>query len=342
MKPEDRLLLTCLRQNFTEAHIQAVSELARSMTLDWERIVLTAEQHDVSGLINWNLSLCPSSGLEIPDNALRKLKLSSYKNALIKERQKERLVRALSFFRDRGLEVMLIKGAALDLSVYENPNYVLSNDIDIMIHARREDYSNHFYKDIETFLHKQGIEFQFYSHHDMDINGLLPIDYESIWEQAQRAEFYGFPILLLSPIDSLISLCINSSRKRYFRLKSLCDIHESIQIGRDISWQQLGNRAHAFQCENIVFTAFLVTLLTTGCNLPLNWAEYFNIHPIKRKAIRTAVSYLLDRVSFYPYPFSGKSFAGRTIHFSLVLPYLGYKQHQIVRKISYAARNRNN
>jgi hypothetical protein len=338
LKPEDRLLLTCLRQNFTEAHIQAVSELARSMTIDWERIALTAEQHGVSGLINRNLNLCQSFGLEIPEKAAQKLKLSVYKNALIKERQKERLIRALSFFHDRELEVMLIKGAALDLSVYENPDYVLSNDIDIMIHARREDYSKDFYKEVETFLHKQGIEFQFFSHHDLDINGLLPIDYESIWEQARRAEFDGFPILLLSPTDSLISLCINSSRKRYFRLKSLCDIHETIQIWRDISWQQLGNRSHEFQCENIVFTALLVTSLTTGCNLPLNWEENFDIHPIKRKVIRTAINYLIDRLSFYPYPFSGRSIAGRTIDFSLVLPYLGYKQHQIIRKISYTAR----
>jgi len=311
------------------------------MTFDWERIALTAEQHGVSGLIYRNLNLCQSSGLEIPDKAIQKLKLSNYKNAVIKERQKERLVRALSFFHDRGLEVMLIKGAALDLCVYENPDYVLSNDIDIMIRAKREDYSKDFYKEVKTFLHKQGIEFQFFSHHDMDINGLLPIDYESIWEHAERTEFYGFPILFLSPIDLILSLCINSNRKRYFRLKSLCDIHETIQIKRDIIWPQLGERAREFQCENIVFIALLVTLLTTGCNLPLNWDEYLDIHPIKRKILKTAINYLVERVSFYPYPFSGKSFAGRAIHFSLVLPYIGYKQDQIIKKISYVARTRN-
>jgi hypothetical protein len=136
----------------------------------------------------------------------------------------------------------------------------------------------------------------------------------------------------------LLSLCINSNRKRYFRLKSLFDIQETLQVKRDLPWRELGERAHEFQCENIVFIALLVTLLTTGSNLPPNWDEYLNINPLKRKVILTAINYLVDRVSFYPYPFSGKSFEGRTIHFSLVLPYIGYKQHQIVKKIAYVAR----
>ena len=228
MKPEDRLLLICLRQNFTSGHVQAVCELANNIPVDWERIALTAEQHGVSTLIYRNLTLCQAEGLGIPEKALQKFRLSIYKNAVVKERQTERLIRALSFFHDRDLEVMLIKGAALDCYVYENADYVISGDIDIIIHARREDYSRETLNEINVFLHDQGIEFEFFVHHDLDITGLLPIDYKSIWEQAEQAEYHGYPVLLMSTTDLLLSLCINSNRKRYFRLKSLCDISETI------------------------------------------------------------------------------------------------------------------
>jgi len=341
LKPEDRLILLCLRQNFTESHLEAVNELAESQTLDWEQVALTAEQHGVSGLIYKNLSICLVKGLDVPDKAIQKLKLSVYKNTVGKERQRERLIRALSFFRDLGLEVMMIKGAALDLCVYENPDYVLSNDVDIMLHARREDYSEEYYRNIERYLHAQAIEFDFFSHHDFDINKLLPIDYESVWDQAERAEYNGYPIRLLSTTDLLLSLCINSNRKRYFRLKSLCDISETIQANPGISWQQVADRARVFQCENIVFIAILVTSLATRCNLPDCWEEYFEIQPFRRNLINKTIRLLIDRISFYPYPFSGISITGRPIHISLVLPYIGYNSSQIIRKLSFAVRNHN-
>jgi hypothetical protein len=110
----------------------------------------------------------------------------------------------------------------------------------------------------------------------------------------------------MSPIDMLLSLCINSNRKRYFRLKSLCDISESIQENPGISWQQVADRARAFQCENIVFIAVLVTSLTTRCNLPYCWEEYFEIQPLRRNLIYTTINFLNERISlplsFQEYP----------------------------------------
>jgi hypothetical protein len=336
LKPEDRLLLLCLRQNFTDGHFQAVSALANSDILDWERIALTAEQHGISALIYRNLTLCQAKGLDIPDKAIQKLKLSTYKNAIIKEHQTERLIRALSFFRDRDLEVMLIKGAALDCCVYKNADYTLSDDIDIIIHAKREDFTREKLKEIDIYLHDQGIEYEFFMHHDVDVNRLLPIDFDSVWELVEKSEYHGYPVLLMSTTDLLISLCINSNRKRYFRLKSLCDISETIQTKQDISWQQIAERAHTFQCENIIYSALLVTSITTGCKLPENWEEYFEIHPFRQKLIKTTVNYLIKHISFYPYPFSGISITGRPLHLSLILPYIVYTRTQAAKKLSYA------
>jgi hypothetical protein len=233
---------------------------------------------------------------------------------------------------------MLIKGAALDCCVYKNADYILSDDIDIIIHATREDITPGKLKEINDFLYNQGIEYEFLTHHDLDVNGILPIDFESIWENAEQAEYHRYPVLLMDTTDLLISLCINSSRKRYFRLKSLCDISETIQTKQNLSWQQFAERACSFQCENIIFTALLVTSLTTGCNLPAGWEENFGVQPFRQKLIKTTVNYLIKRLSFYPYPFSGISILGRPFHLSLILPYIGYTNTQVAKKLSYAVR----
>ena len=338
MKPEDQLLLICLRQNFTAEHAWAVCELANSTRMDWDQIALTAKQHGIPSLIYRNLTLCQAEGLDIPEKSIHKFKLSIYKNAMVKKRQTERLIRALSFLHDSDLEVMLIKGAALDCCVYENADYVISEDIDIIIHEKREKLPQAILNEIDVFLHAQGIEYEYFVHHDFDVNGLLPIDFESVWEHAEHAEYLGHPVLLTSTTDLLISLCINSCRKRYFRLKSLCDISETIQIKKDISWQQVVERARNFQCENIIYTALLVTTLATGCNLPADWEDYFVIRPIRQKLIKTTLDYVIKRISFYPYPNSGISITGRPMHLSLILPYIGYSRTQVMKKLSYALR----
>jgi hypothetical protein len=236
----------------------------------------------------------------------------------------------------------LIKGAALDCCVYKDPDHVLSDDIDIIIHAKREDLTTKQIKEITNYFHRQGVEFDFFSHHDIDINGLLPIDFKSIWQQATQIEYIGHPVFLMSSNDLLLSLCINSSRKRYFRLKSLYDISETIQTKNDISWKEVAEKAHSYQCENIIYTALFVTALTTNCCLPLEWETYFKIHPFRRQLIKTTANLLIKQITFYPYPFLGISILGRTMHSSLVLPYLGYTTTQTAKKIANAVRVQNN
>ena len=121
---------------------------------------------------------------------------------------------------------------------------------------------------------------------------------------------FSYPIRLMSTTDLLISLCINSSRKRYFRLKSLCDISETIRSKPDISWQQVAERARIFQCENIVFTALMVTSIATGCKLPENWEEYFGIHPFRLKLIKATVNYLSKHTIFLPISFFRNIYPG--------------------------------
>ena len=105
-----------------------------------------------------------------------------------------------------------------------------------------------------------------------------------------------------------------------------------------IIYTMQAKRSHSFQCENIIYTALLVTSLTTGCSFQDEWDEYFEVHPFRQKLIKATINYLINCISFYPYPFTGISITGHPTHLSLILPYVGYTRTQVAKKLSYAVR----
>lgn len=133
----------------------------------------------------------------------------------------------------------------------------------------------------------------------------------------------------------LISACINSCRKRFFRLKSLCDIAEIIYRYSEIKWDELIRRTKEYQCNNIVYTALLVTKTTLGCKLPEEMFDKLIDSTSRSIIIRYLVHHFSRNISLsssYPYfKKSKKNNLGRKAHFSLVLPYATYEWYQLWR-----------
>jgi len=90
-------------------------------------------------------------------------------------------------------------------------------------------------------------------------NETLPVDFKSIWSKTKETTFQGQKVLVLSPEDMLLAACINSSRKRFFRLKSLCDIAEIINYFKELDWEVFIHNAKKYHCRYIVYTSLLVT-----------------------------------------------------------------------------------
>ena len=84
---------------------------------------------------------------------------------------------------------------------------------------------------------------------------------------ARSFPFQVNELLLMSTEDMLLSLCINSGRKRFFRLRSLVDIAETVNRGPELDWPMLVDKARAYQCSHIACPALLVTQTALGCDL---------------------------------------------------------------------------
>ena len=251
MKAEDRVLFAAARQDFGEEHRSAVENLS---PVDWEKVAAVAESHGVAPIVGANLKA-------------ENLQRAFYENVLIKAQEAERVARGIARLREAGYQSMLLKGLALDLLVYREPWGTVSKDADLLLRPEPGRRLAADEREVRRSLYRSGIECDLPGHHDVDMNGVLPVRFDRIWAAARAVGFHGQEAFVMAPEDLLLSLCINSCRKRYFRLKHLFDIAETVHR-LDLDWDRFAARAREDRCEAIAYTALHVARETLGCRVP--------------------------------------------------------------------------
>ncbi|HWM94015.1 MAG TPA: nucleotidyltransferase family protein [Thermoanaerobaculia bacterium] len=316
MRPEDRLLFAVTRQDFLGEHREAVDILARG-PMRWEEVAATAERHGVAPIAGANLKRC---GLGEP--VAGRFERALFENALIKAREAERLAEGIGRLREAGYQVMLLKGVALDLLVYREPWVVVSKDADLLLRPEPGRRLAEDERDVRRSLYRSGIECDVPRHHDVDMNGALPVRFDRIWEGARKIGFHGQEAFVMAPEDLLISLCVNSCRKRFFRLKSLFDVAESVRR-LELDWGRLAGRAREDRCERIVYAALHATMETLGCEVPAGVLDALEVPRTRVLLIRRLVTRFLRRGSLESPP-------------SPWLPYATYRWGQALRSLRVA------
>jgi hypothetical protein len=334
MTPEDRILFLATRQSFLPEQRQAVEALCREQygALRWESLAATAEEHGVAPIAGANLRACDAAVLGIPPSVAGRFELAFFENAVTKEREAERLAAALVRLREVGYESLLLKGTALDLLVYREPWVVASRDTDLVLRPLPGRELAPDERAVRRSLYRSGIECDLREHHDITLNGALPVRFASIWEEARPVRFRGAEALVMSPEDLLISLCINGCRKRYFRLKSLFDIAETVRClagaGGGIDWERFARRSREHGCEAVVWAALVVTRETLGCPLPEGALAGLGVSPARARLLRGLISAFLRTSSlvdasgaglswFLPYAALRRDQAWRVFRFTL-------------------------
>ncbi|NUO08785.1 MAG: nucleotidyltransferase family protein [Candidatus Brocadia sp.] len=340
MRSEDKLLFACTRQNFLDVHQKAALDICGNEDVRWDVVHATAMQHGVASLVYSNLLKCPGANLGIPQDIIDKFKLCVANNIVRKNRRAEKLMEVLSFMKNKSIDVMLIKGVALDILVYDQPWYMISDDIDLILRKKKEDVSDTDKKEISVLLrHPVNIECEYFRHHDVDMNEVLPVNFQKIWDNTTRIKFRGYDVCVMSPEDLLMSACINCCRKRFFRLKSLCDVAETVRKYNNLNWDKLTRNAREHHCNSIVYAALLVTKMTLGCELPDGVLEKLTDSTIRATIIRSLARHFIQSVSLSSaFPFYKRNKLNavvKKINVSLILPYATYRWYQLWRKMKY-------
>jgi hypothetical protein len=338
MKPEDKLLYICVRQELSQSHQEAFLALCDSTEIDWEIVLRKALLHSVAPLVYHNLLQNASMQQIVAPEVMEQLELCYYRNIVLKERAASKLADIASFFNSVSSDVMLIKGAALDALVYEQPWYTMSNDVDLVIREKHEEITDTKIVEILKPDHKH-FEWEYFEHHDVVMNGILPVNFQRIWDDAVKIQFRGRDLFVMSAEDMLISLCISDCRKRFFRLKALLDIAETVNHYGDISWGVVAQKAREYDCHNIVYATLLATKMTVGCEFPDDFLLKLEINPVRAKLMQYLMGFLCNHVPL-PSSVSGFQIWGRNVNWRTILPYIPLRWYQIRRRFGYLWRTR--
>lgn len=336
MRPGDEILLACNRQAFSEAYAKHVYEICGTTNVNWDAVYETAVKHGVAPLIHRNLSTLDQSKLGMPEAVAETFRLFAYRAALQHEQQTHRLAQLLQTLASYDIDVMLIKGAALHRLVYTQPWYTVSEDIDMVLRSEQPP-SPATRAAVAELLNPFAIEWEWETHHDVTLNGVLLVDFGEMWRRAQQIVIGDQPAYVMAPEDMLLTACIGACRKRFFRLKGLCDISEIIATYTTMDWQQIAQRSQAYECSSIVYTALHVTQQLIDCPIPTRVYDNLAVHPIRRRLINRLTHQLTSASLDSLYVFADADAPHeRRLSASLVLPYASYTWHQIRQKLHEA------
>lgn len=339
MTSEDQILLTCARQKFTPADIAKVRTLCRQ-TVRWDSVVECALANGVAPLVYTNL-LKTLPDVKLPAEVSARFNKALWETIVVKEKIAMVLAQVLAHFPHEDL--MLVKGAALEHSVYEQPWYVWSFDVDLVFRRRRDLFQDQEYAEVAAFFEKvnrsirpfdQNIEYEFFVHHDLWLNGILPINFERVWRNATSVAVGEHTVYIPSPEDTLLFACVNACRKRYFYLKALCDIAEIITKYPALDWETFTHNAREYRCSLIAYAAMRLTQQTLGASVPAAVLAQLDIGVPRQRLIEFLISVLIQRGALASLSRErGAEIFGRKLGWSLLLTYATYRRDQLIPKM---------
>jgi hypothetical protein len=352
MTPEDRVVCLCTRQKFDSAHRQELVDLCRHHRIAWDTVFATAKTHKVAPLNYVNLIRDHDGDLGIPQKVSHAFKKSYIDNILVKQGVAKALDRALELCAGYGIDVMLIKGEALNRLVYDQAWYTVSYDVDLVFRSRKEEMDSSVHRDIFETLEamnrqkdrfKEHLEFDYYAHHDMTMNNVLTVDPAQIWRESRQIRVGNHDVFVMTEEDMLLAAAINGCRKRFFRLKSLCDIATILEECTDLDWESLVSKANSYGCSSILYAALIVTQQTVSCRLPEGFLDALGVNPIRASVINQLVNRLCQRYSLLDlHSRTDSTLFGRGFSWTLVLTYSTYHIDHVGPKVMEIYRGRRN
>jgi hypothetical protein len=339
LSPEEQLLFCCMKSQLNGANMTEIMAICTGNAIDWPLVLEVARSQGVGPLMYANLKQCLAAGLTLRPQTLATFKECMFESVADKERKSRDLLRALLFFNDKRMDVMLLKGAALNLTVYKHPWHVTALDIDILIRQREDDVLPEVRDQVWAINNSGPFECNFRDHHDLSLSNIIPINYDRIWDDARQIDYQGCRVHVMSAEDMLIAQCLNGCRKRYFFLKDFYALNEIITHCSDLCWDRFAAKALEYKCNAIVYTALLAARTAVDSNVPQGILDKLNVGLPKRALLK----YLIERMSYSPLAsrcgllqtaISKNVRRKSKWNWSVILSYASYRPGQIVMRLT--------
>ncbi len=290
--PAERLLFACLHSQLDALARTRLASCAAAVSA-WDQVLRIAVQHQVAPLVLHALGQADALS-HVPEAVRASLHHEMLRNVAAKATMRRTLLAALTEFGGEGVDVMAVKGTSLDLRL-RDPALTVSGDIDLLLRQAWGQVDCRVHARVAALnAGTPVVDVDFERHPDLVMNGVLPVDFAAIWAGATRGGLDGAPLFTMRVEHELLCACINSARKRFFRLKSLFELAELVRLYPDLDWDEVARRARAWRCAGVAFVALTASAATADAPIVSDLAPRLGL---SRTRARLLVA-LIERMSF--------------------------------------------
>jgi hypothetical protein len=279
---EDLLLLYFCRKEIDDGIKEKIIE-AEKNNLDWDSFLKKARENGISAVVYSKLNKIKKDCPHIPSFVFEELKKIYYMNATKNSLIFVELEKVLDTFRKAGIQVIVLKGAALAEKIYGNLALRPMTDVDLLakkedlfrldeqmkilgyrpsdISINEVDFSSTYLTTLDyRSLSPNSTSFHVHWHF---VNSTIPnesyiknIKIEDIWRDAEKIKIADAETLVMAPHHLLIHLSEHALRITHSlsKLSLLCDISESVNFYKErLDWDRLIKDSLKFDLSQMVY-----------------------------------------------------------------------------------------
>lgn len=252
---EQKFLLYCSQARISKTDLAGMNELS-ALPLDWHYVFKTAMSNGVAPLLYHHLrKIHPRP--DIPSKTMAQIKKTYLGNTVRNMISANELIRLLGVFSSKGIDTIVLKGAALANAVYPESGLRVYGDIDILIKSEdrtaveglmpglryayasdpaeeKEFWEKHYH--LPPYRH---LDANIFLDVHLNVTNTFQINIDHWWERSRTVNILGCWVRVLSPHDLLQHLFIHTSKHGFnnIDIRDLCDISECIKYyGKEINW----------------------------------------------------------------------------------------------------------
>jgi hypothetical protein len=289
LSAEDRLLLCCARTKIEGEMVERARGLL-SQGLNWDYLLKGSSSHGITPLVFHNLKMIDRDGV-VPNQVLRKFERAYYANVRHNMKIYGELGKILKALQDAEIKVMILKGAAIAETAYQNMALRPIGDIDLLVQEKdflkiKNELVNLGYEPVESLPRLTPTEAVEYAHyfeqvrffnedgmlietHFRLVNMGIPKVEEMVWQNAVTLKIVGGDALIPSAEDSLLYLCIHANQHNYCMIRLFCDIAELLNRHLEkINWRYFLNIVKQRRLECSIYYTLYFTNQLLGTEIP--------------------------------------------------------------------------
>lgn len=273
---ENKLLLSCISFDKDINPAQRIPKILLERKLNWHYILRNAHQNRITPFLYDNL-LKFDREKRVPNWVTQELAQTYHYVGFQNLRFYEELKNILLYFKNLGIDVVVLKGAALAEIMWGNVALRQMEDIDLLVGEHDLERVDQMFSELGYISYEGYKSKDWYTrnHHHLapyykpdkgvvieihrnivSPNKLFNIDIGKMWERAQDIRIEGVETKILSPEDLIIHLCLHLSYCDLFigKIRDIIDLSQAIRYyNGGINWDWIIKEANEKKLTKFIY-----------------------------------------------------------------------------------------